>query len=119
MNSLASTFSWWMVQVVPANPRIFVEIFDAVTKGVLDPKDRPDGKMFRLGPVVIENSRGKILHQGVSSEPEIIDLLGKMIELGNREDVPSLYAASICHFLFEYIHPSMTVTGERGGIFSR
>lgn len=23
LNSLASTFSWWMVQVVPANPRIF------------------------------------------------------------------------------------------------
>ena len=48
-----------MVQVVPANPRIFARFFDAVTKGVLDPKDRPDGKMFRLGPVVIENSRGQ------------------------------------------------------------
>ena len=98
----------------PGKPEDIREIFDAVTKGVLDPKDRPDGKMFRLGPVVIENSRGKILHQGVSSEPEIIDLLGKMIELGNREDVPSLYAASICHFLFEYIHPFYDGNGRTG-----
>lgn len=75
--------------------------------------------MFRLGPVVIENSRGKILHQGVSSEPEIIDLLGKMIELGNREDVPSLYAASICHFLFEYIHPFYDGNGRTGEVSSR
>ena len=48
-----------MVQVVPGKPEDIREIFDAVTKGVLDPKDRPDGKMFRLGPVVIENSRGQ------------------------------------------------------------
>lgn len=98
----------------PGKPGDIREIFDAVTKGVLDPKDRPDGKMFRLGPVVIENSRGKILHQGVSSEPEIIDLLGKMIELGNREDVPSLYVASLCHFLFEYIHPFYDGNGRTG-----
>ena len=80
---------------------------------MLDPKDRPDGKMFRLGPVVIENSRGKILHQGVSSEPEIIDLLGKMIELGNREDVPTSMQPQSAIFSLSIFTPSMTVTGER------
>lgn len=61
----------------PGKPEDIREIFDAITKGVLDPKDRPDGKMFRLGSVVIENSRGKILHQGVSSEPESLTSLAR------------------------------------------
>ena len=98
----------------PAGPRDIREIFDIVTRGVLDPKDRPNGKLFRAGPVVIENSRGKVLHQGVPSEDEIIGLLQQMIDLNERDDAPSLILAPLCHFLFEYIHPFYDGNGRTG-----
>lgn len=37
-----------------------------------------------------------------------------MIEFGNREDAPSLYAVSLCHFLFGYVRPFYEGNGKTG-----
>lgn len=88
--------------------------YDAVVHGALDKADAPDGALFRSGPVVIESNRGKLLHTGVYPEEKICAMLAQMLALSTSEDVPQLYRALLCHFLFEHIHPFYDGNGRTG-----
>lgn len=80
-------------------------IYDGVVDGTLSSEDKIDGSLFRASSVVIENERGKIVHCGVMPESAIREMMGKWLAIMHSPDIPCLYAASICHFLFGYIHP--------------
>ena len=69
---------------------------------------------FRAGPVLIEDARGRKLHEGIASEEKITELVQQMIELCARENVPTVISAAIGHFLFEYIHPFYDGNGRVG-----
>ena len=84
-------------------------IYDSVVKGSIDEKDLVGGTLFRTGPVVIEKRGGRVVHRGVEPEARIEELLGDMISLSKRDDVPEL-----CHFLFEYVHPFYDGNGRTG-----
>lgn len=80
-------------------------IYDSVVAGTIDPADLPGSTLFRTGPVVVENERGKTIHVGVMPETEIETMMSAWLELSRRDDMPELYSALLCHFLFGYIHP--------------
>ena len=89
-------------------------IYDSVVKGSIDEKDLVGGILFRTGPVVIGKRGGRVVHRGVEPEARIEELLGDMISLSKRDDVPELCRAALCHFLFEYVHPFYDGNGRTG-----
>lgn len=89
------------------------DIYDAVTRGAIDKRDRIEDGLFRSGPVVIEH-RGQVVHRGISPESAIRSMLEQMIFLLNSEDMPELYSSLLAHFLFEYVHPFYDGNGRTG-----
>ncbi len=99
---------------LPTCPADVRNIFNAVTDGSLADDDKPDGKIFRAGPVLIEDGRGRKLHEGALTEKGIIQLIQQMIELCSRDDAPTVITAAMGHFLFEYAHPFYDGNGRVG-----
>lgn len=89
-------------------------IYDSVVADAIDPGDLPEETLFRSGPVVIENERGKTVHVGVTPETAIEHMMRQWLQLSHREDMPELYSAMLCHFLFGYIHPFYDGNGRTG-----
>lgn len=101
----------------PVPPQSLQEIrtiYDSVVKDSIDEKDLVGDTLFRTGPVVIEKRGGRVVHRGVEPEARIEELLGDMISLSKRDDVPELCRAALCHFLFEYVHPFYDGNGRTG-----
>ena len=69
-----------------------------------DPKNRPDGKIFRKNTVDVW-SKTKIIHHGVFPEEKIIAYMDKALQFLNDEKVPGLVRVAAFHYLFGYIHP--------------
>ena len=97
----------------PKGPSDVRNIFDLVMQGEVDKKDQLDGKLFRAGPVEILSGHRSI-HEGVTPESRIVEMLQDMITMTENEDVPVLYTAIASHFLFEYIHPFYDGNGRTG-----
>lgn len=69
-----------------------------------NPKNKPDGKLFRKDSVSVTKS-GKDIHKGILPEEKIIDYVNKSLDyLNNYNDDPLLKAA-VFHYLLGYIHP--------------
>ena len=64
--------------------------------------------------MIIEDNRGRILHEGVTPEANIEKMLSQMLGLIHSEDMPETYGAILSHFLFEYIHPFYDGNGRTG-----
>ena len=99
---------------LPTKPRDVRVIFDAVVDGSLSQDAKPDGVLFRNEAVHIEDSRGKKIHAGVVPEEQINRYIVQMLELNLQENVPSLIAAVLGHFVFEYVHPFYDGNGRTG-----
>lgn len=69
-----------------------------------NPKNRPDGEIFRKASVDVW-SKTKIIHRGVFPEEKIIAYMDKALEFLNDETVPGLVRVAAFHYLFGYIHP--------------
>lgn len=89
-------------------------IYDSVVADAIDPKDLPGDALFRSGQVVVENERGKVIHREVSPEAEIERMMTQWLALSRDEEIPELYSALMCHFLFGYIHPFYDGNGRTG-----
>ena len=70
-----------------------------------DPNDVPDGIIFRRGSVEVKSKTGKILHEGVMPESEIVSMVSKAINIINDENIEPLVKIAIFHYVFSYIHP--------------
>lgn len=89
-------------------------IYDSVVADAIDPADLPGADLFRTGSVVIEDERGRTIHRGVTPESEIERMMTQLLELARDEEMPELYSALLCHFLFGYIHPFYDGNGRTG-----
>lgn len=69
-----------------------------------DPKNLPDGMIFRKGTVDVW-SKTKIIHHGVFPEEKIIRYMDIALGVLQEEQTPSLTRISLFHYLFGYIHP--------------
>ena len=70
-----------------------------------DPKNLPDGTLFRKDPVDIVSGTQKVLHRGAYPEAEIIKQLDQTLAILHDEGIPYLIRIALFHYLFGYIHP--------------
>ncbi len=99
----------------PSTPGDIRAIYDRVMDGEpLDDTHKPDGELFRRDGVEIFSPKGKRVHVGVEPEGKIAEMIAKMLNIVNSEDMPQTYSAIIGHFVFEYVHPFYDGNGRTG-----
>lgn len=77
-----------------------------------DPKDAPDGEIFRKDHVNVVDSRQKVIHHGLYPESIIISSMDDAVNILNDDDIDPLFRISIFHYLFGYIHPFYNGNGR-------
>ena len=77
-----------------------------------DPKDAPDGEIFRKDHVNVVDSRQKVIHHGLYPESKIISSMDDAVNILNDDDIDPLFRVSIFHYLFGYIHPFYNGNGR-------
>lgn len=97
----------------PSTLRDIRDIFEAVAKDAIEKNDVPHDSLFRTGPVIIEGGRGRIRHEGAAPR-EIAPLLQQWLSLSQSDEIPEIFSAILCHFLFGYIHPFYDGNGRTG-----
>ena len=70
-----------------------------------DSKDKPDGNIFRKGPVFVTGRNGQIIHEGITPEEKIIDTVTKLLDFVNNHNSNPLIKIAVFHYMFGYIHP--------------
>lgn len=87
-------------------------IYDSVVAGTVAEGDLPRSALFRNGSISVVNGH-KTVHEGVAAK-EVPGMLQQWLALAQNDELPLLYRAAICHFLFEYIHPFFDGNGRTG-----
>lgn len=83
-----------------------------------NPKDAPDGEIFRKEGVDIVNAAQKVIHEGVYPESEIIRKMDAALGILNDDSMEPLFRISIFHYLFGYIHPFYNGNGRMNRFIS-
>jgi len=98
------------------------KIYDNITGGEIDPQDLPDGEVFRKGIAYVlkQSGTGKVVHQGVFPETQIINLIDKLLQFMNDEqlDIPNVIKVAVGHYYFGYIHPFYDGNGRTARFIS-
>ena len=79
-----------------------------------DPKNAPDGKIFRKESVSVTAPTEKIVHQGIYPEEKIIENMDKALKILQDDSLPGLLRVVLFHYFFEYIHPFYDGNGRLG-----
>lgn len=87
-------------------------ILDDVLKE--DPRNAPDGQMFRKDGASVIAPTQKEIHKGLYPETAIQTAMEQALHFLNNEDVALLYRACIFHYMLEYIHPFYDGNGRLG-----
>lgn len=83
-----------------------------------DPKNVPDGRLFRAGPVSVLNAAGIPIHAGVEPEGSIVSCMERALGLLNDGSVVPLARIAAFHFAFGYIHPFYDGNGRTNRFIS-
>lgn len=83
-----------------------------------DPRDVPDGKLFRKDITYVTSGTGKVLHAGVYPEEKIVSCLEHALAFLNEERWNPLLRLSVFHYLFGYIHPFYNGNGRTSRFIS-
>jgi Fic family protein len=97
----------------PHCPADIRSIYDDVMMGEIDSGDELDGELFRAKSVQVLDGQ-RAIHEGVLPESKIVSMLQQMIDLVADPTTPSLHAAFLSHFVFEYVHPFYDGNGRTG-----
>jgi Fic family protein len=77
-----------------------------------DANDTIDGQIFRSKTVYVQDSHGKIVHEGVHPESVIIESMEKALAILNDTETDALIRVAVFHYLFGYIHPFYNGNGR-------
>lgn len=84
-----------------------------------DPKDKPDGVIFRANSVQVLNEHsGKVMHEGVMPEAKIIDMMSNIINFLNDDSVEPIIRIAVFHYVFSYVHPFYDGNGRTNRFIS-
>lgn len=78
-------------------------VLDEIIKD--DPKNIPDGKIFRKSSVSVYNAAQKEIHRGLHPEANIIDAMEKAIKILEDDKLLLIIRIALFHYMFGYIHP--------------
>lgn len=80
---------------------------ELVLKEVLedDPKNKPDGSIFRKDIVYVESPTRKRIHSGIYPEEKIIENMIKALNILKNDNYNFLIRIAIFHYIIGYIHP--------------
>lgn len=92
--------------------------YDEFLGSEINEEDLPDGKIFRKEGVDITTSSGKVIHQGLYPEPEIVKAMKKSLDLLHDESILLLIRIALFHYLFGYIHPFYDGNGRTSRFIS-
>lgn len=70
-----------------------------------NPKDAPDGALFRKESVDVVTGTQKTIHRGLYPESKIIESMDNALRILHDTAIPNLIRIAIFHYLFGYIHP--------------
>lgn len=70
-----------------------------------EPKNMPDGRLFRKEVTNVCTATEKVIHQGVMPEARIYELIEKALKFLHDEHIDYLYRICIFHYMIGYIHP--------------
>ena len=83
-----------------------------------DPRNCPDGILFRKDMAEVANTAQKVIHHGVYPETNIIECMEKALAILNNENYPILIRIAVFHYLFGYIHPFYDGNGRTSRFIS-
>ena len=70
-----------------------------------DPKNLPDGELFRKNTVHVFRKSEKFIHEGINPESKIIEYINESLNILNNQQLDPYIRIAIFHYLFAYIHP--------------
>lgn len=79
-----------------------------------DPRNRPDGELFRKKAVSVYSETDRVIHTGLTPESKIIEAVDAALRLLNDDSLEELFRVCIFHYLIEYIHPFYDGNGRLG-----
>lgn len=83
-----------------------------------DPKNAPDGEIFRKDIVTVKNARQETVHTGIYPEEKIISCMQKSLDILNDENLDILVRTAVFHYLFGYVHPFYDGNGRASRFIS-
>lgn len=83
-----------------------------------NPKDYPDGEIFRKEPVHVYGRSINPVHDGLYPESQIIEAMEQALHLLQDDDLELLIRTAIFHFMFGYIHPFYNGNGRMSRFIS-
>lgn len=106
----------------PKTPTDIRTIYDDITQGEIDPQELPDGEIFRkdITYILKKSGSGKVIHQGMTPESEIITWMEKLLEFMNNDhfNIPNIIKVAVGHYYFGYIHPFYDGNGRTSRFIS-
>ncbi|SFF24911.1 Fic family protein [Paenibacillus algorifonticola] len=105
----------------PKTPQHLRKIYDDITNKEIDQDELPDGEIFRKEVTYIlkKSGTGKVVHQGITPEKEIIQATEQLLKFMNENDeIPAIIKVAIGHYYFGYIHPFYDGNGRTSRFIS-
>ncbi len=83
-----------------------------------NPKNVPDGEIFRKEGVEVVSPSQKVIHKGLYPETKIITAMTSAIDILNNSQMNYFVNIAVFHYMFGYIHPFYDGNGRMGRFIS-